>query len=198
MSSNIQRKTNETDISIDLNIRPETQTIEIDTGIGFLDHMLHALAKHSKWSLKLICKGDLYVDDHHTTEDVGLALGTCFQKALFVIAPNYKGIKRFGSAFAPLDEALTRCVVDISGRPSAHIDLGLKREMLGQLSCEMIPHFFTSFASTSGITLHLDCLKGINDHHKSESGFKAFALALRDAITIIGTDVPSTKGTLTA
>jgi imidazoleglycerol-phosphate dehydratase len=195
--SKINRKTNETEITIELDLHPQTQSIDVHTGIGFLDHMIHALAKHSKWSLTLNCTGDLYVDDHHTTEDVALALGTCFQKALLDWVPDYRGIKRFGVAFAPLDEALTRCVVDISGRPSAHVDLSFHKDMLGQLSCEMIPHFFTSFAITSGITLHVDGLKGTNDHHKAESAFKAFALALRDAITIIGTDVPSTQGTLT-
>ncbi|KAJ3410619.1 imidazoleglycerol-phosphate dehydratase [Chytridiales sp. JEL 0842] len=195
-SASIQRKTAETEIRIDLTLAAWTnQTIEINTGIGFLDHMIHALAKHGRWSLKLSCKGDLYVDDHHTTEDVGIALGSAFKVAL----GEPRGIRRFGHAYAPLDEALARAVVDISGRPHASIDLGLKREMLGQLSCEMIPHFFESFATSAAITVHVDVLKGFNDHHRSESAFKAFAIALREAITSTGTsDVPSTKGTLNA
>jgi imidazoleglycerol-phosphate dehydratase len=170
MSASIERKTAETEISIDLELLDvnsfHTQTIQVNTGIGFLDHMIHALAKHSKWSLKLTCKGDLYVDDHHTTEDTGLALGTCFSQALLQKAPGLKGIQRFAHAYAPLDEALARAVVDISGRPSAHLDLGLKREKIGELSCEMIPHFMLSFAQNAGITLHVDVLKGSNDHHR--------------------------------
>jgi imidazoleglycerol-phosphate dehydratase len=169
-AAQIQRKTGETEISVELVLLDvqtlNLQEISINTGIGFLDHMLHALAKHGKWSLKLTCKGDLHVDDHHTTEDVGLALGQCFASSLQIRAPGLAGIQRFGTAFAPLDEALARCVVDISGRPSAHIDLNLRRERIGDLSTEMIPHFMESFAQTAGITLHVDVLKGKNDHHK--------------------------------
>ena len=203
----LKRKTKETDISISLSIDTvsSARMCSIDTGIGFLDHMLSALAKHSHWSLSLKCVGDLHVDDHHTTEDVGLALGQCFYEELQKKSPNLIGIQRFGTAYAPLDEALSRCVVDISGRPSAHIELDLKREMIGTLSTEMIPHFMESFAQTARITLHVDVLKGKNDHHKynmlirAESAFKAFALALRQAISNTGDEsVPSTKGTLTA
>ena len=134
--------------------------------------MLHALAKHSGWSLRLHCQGDLHIDDHHTAEDCALALGTAFKNSLGEI----KGVKRFGSGFAPLDEvsrplrkltkALSRAVVDLSGRPYASVDLGLKREMIGTLSCEMIPHVLHSFAQNAAITLHVDCLKGENDHHR--------------------------------
>ncbi|KAH6569266.1 hypothetical protein BASA61_000561 [Batrachochytrium salamandrivorans] len=201
-SASVQRKTAETDVSIDLCIlhdsQFDTQTISISSGIGFLDHMIHALAKHSKWSITLKCNGDLHIDDHHTTEDIGLALGKAFKDALAKGPANLAGIRRFGYAYAPLDEALSRAVVDISGRPSAHISLGLKREKIGDLSCEMIPHFLESFAGTAGITLHVDTLKGFNDHHRSESAFKATALALREAVSFTGaSDVPSTKGTLT-
>lgn len=159
------RKTKETDIFIKLSLDQEFES-KIDTGIGFLDHMLSALAKHSNWSLVVKCVGDLHIDDHHTTEDIGIALGQCFYQELQRIAPNLVGIQRFGTAFAPLDEALSRCVVDISGRPSASIELNLKREKLGTLSTEMIPHFMESFASTARLTLHVDVLKGKNDHHK--------------------------------
>lgn len=135
--------------------------------------MFHALAKHSGWSLRLHCVGDLHIDDHHSAEDSALALGLAFKEALGVI----KGVKRFGSGFAPLDEvqpfvdgmliqALSRAVVDLSNRPYAVIDLGLKREKIGDLSCEMIPHVLRSFAQTAGITLHVDCLRGENDHHR--------------------------------
>ena len=159
----VTRQTSETDISVTIDLRPTgNQTIVINTGIGFLDHMLTALAKHAHWSLEISCKGDLHIDDHHTCEDVALALGNAFKGAL---GPP-KGIKRFGVGFAPLDEALSRAVVDISGRPHASIDLGLKRENLGSMSCEMVPHVFESFATSAGLTLHVDVLKGFNDHHR--------------------------------
>lgn len=170
-----------------------SQVIDIHTGIGFLDHMLHALAKHSGWSLIVECIGDLHIDDHHTTEDCGIALGSAFKEAL----GNVRGVKRFGTGFAPLDEALSRAVIDLSNRPYAVIDLGLKREKIGDLSCEMIPHFLESFAEAARVTLHVDCLRGFNDHHRSESAFKALAIAIREAISSNGTnDVPSTKGVL--
>lgn len=173
--------------------RTESQVINIHTGIGFLDHMIHALAKHSGWSLIVECIGDLHIDDHHTTEDCGIALGTAFKDALGAV----RGVKRFGTGFAPLDEALSRAVVDLSNRPYAVVDLGLKRERIGDLSCEMIPHFLESFAEAARITMHVDCLRGFNDHHRSESAFKALAIALREAISSNGTnDVPSTKGVL--
>ncbi|KAK9764135.1 imidazoleglycerol-phosphate dehydratase [Basidiobolus ranarum] len=195
-TASVSRKTNETDINISLtlgDIHTENQIIDISTGIGFLDHMYHALAKHSRWSLTLACTGDIHIDDHHTAEDTAIALGMAFKQAL----GEPRGIKRFGYAYAPLDEALSRAVVDISGRPHAEIDLGLKREMIGQLSCEMIPHVFQSFATAAGITLHVDVIKGFNDHHRAESAFKATAVALREAIAFTGTnDVPSTKGVL--
>jgi imidazoleglycerol-phosphate dehydratase len=124
--------------------------------------MFHALAKHSGWSLRLQCQGDLHIDDHHTSEDCGLALGSAFKQALGQI----KGVRRFGSGFAPLDEALSRAVVDLSNRPFSVIDLGLKREKIGALSCEMIPHILQSFAQNAGITMHIDCLRGENDHHR--------------------------------
>ncbi|KAK3946075.1 imidazoleglycerol-phosphate dehydratase [Diplogelasinospora grovesii] len=213
------RDTNETKIQISLNLDggafpPETdprlnvqteeghasqasksQTISVNTGIGFLDHMLHALAKHAGWSLALACKGDLHIDDHHTAEDVCIALGYAFAKAL----GSATGLARFGSAYCPLDEALSRAVVDLSNRPYAVIDLGLKREKIGDLSCEMIPHCLQSFAGAARITLHVDCLRGDNDHHRAESAFKALAVAIRQATSRVAGregEVPSTKGTL--
>jgi len=192
----IQRKTNETDISIDLEINvgysQETKQ-NISTGIGFLDHMFHALAKHARWNLSLQCKGDLEIDDHHTAEDTAITLGQAFKQAL----GSPRGIKRFGYGYAPLDEALSRAVVDISGRPHASVDLGLKREKIGDLSCEMIPHVLESFATSAGITLHVDVLKGFNDHHRAESAFKALAIAIRQATEKTeSSEIPSTKGVL--
>ncbi|MBW0517919.1 hypothetical protein O181_057634 [Austropuccinia psidii MF-1] len=169
---------------------------ELDFLIMF---MLDAFIKHSGMSLSLKCTGDLHIDDHHTTEDVAIALGQAFHKALFgQDGEGVRGIRRFGTGFAPLDEALARAVVDISNRPSCCTDLKLKREMIGNLSCEMIPHVFYSFAMAAQITLHVDVLKGENDHHKSEASFKAMALAIKQAIEKTGSgEVPSTKGTLT-
>ncbi|KND03237.1 imidazoleglycerol-phosphate dehydratase [Spizellomyces punctatus DAOM BR117] len=196
-TATISRKTNETDIHVNLALdQYQAQSIEVNTGVGFLDHMLHALAKHSRWSLTLTCKGDLHIDDHHTAEDCAIALGYAFKQAL---GPP-TGIKRFGYAYAPLDEALSRAVVDVSGRPHAVVELGLKREKIGDLSCEMIPHVIESFATSAGLTVHVDVIRGFNDHHRAESAFKALAVALREAISPSGApnDVPSTKGTLTA
>ena len=187
------RKTAETSITLALAQTGETL---VETGLGFLDHMIYALAKHSRLSIQLKCVGDLQVDDHHTVEDCGIALGTAFKESLG-IGSGLKGIKRFGYAYAPLDEALARAVVDISNRPHASVSLDLKREKLGEVSCEMLVHFIKSFAVSACITVHVDVLKGENDHHKAESAFKALALALRQAIEPTGTsDVPSTKGVL--
>ena len=188
----IDRRTNETEISVRLNL-DGTGATQVATGIGFLDHLLDALAKHARFDLELSCKGDLLIDDHHTAEDCALTLGTALQQAL---GPRV-GIRRFGYAYAPLDEALARAVVDISGRPFADVNLGLTRERLGELSCENIPHVLSSLASTAGLTLHVDVLKGENDHHRAEAAFKAVALALRAAMEASGfDDVPSTKGSL--
>ncbi len=188
----IDRCTEETEISVRLNL-DGTGATQISTGIGFLDHLLDAMAKHARFDLDLSCTGDLHVDDHHTAEDCGLTLGTAVQQAL---GPR-TGIRRFGYAYAPLDEALARAVVDISGRPFARIELGLTREQLGGLSCENIPHVLTSLASTAEMTLHVDVLEGENDHHRAEAAFKALALALRATVQPSGfDDVPSTKGTL--
>ncbi|KAK1972819.1 imidazoleglycerol-phosphate dehydratase [Colletotrichum eremochloae] len=216
----LARDTNETKIQLAINLDggafpPETdsrltaavtehasqtsksQTISVNTGIGFLDHMLHALSKHAGWSLALACKGDLHIDDHHTAEDVCIALGYAFANAL----GSATGLARFGYAYAPLDEALSRAVVDLSNRPYSVIDLGLRREKIGDLSCEMIPHCLQSFAQGARLTLHVDCLRGENDHHRAESAFKALAVAVKMATSRVAGkegEVPSTKGTLSA
>ena len=188
----LTRTTKETDIRCRLNL-DGTGQVEVDTGIGFFDHMLTALGKHARFDLTLTCKGDLHIDDHHSVEDCALLVGSCLDQAL----GDRKGIVRFASAYAPLDEALCRAVVDLSGRPSPDINMGLTREMLGQLACENIPHFFESMAVTARMSLHVDVLKGRNDHHRSEATFKAVALVLRQAVARDGSsEVPSTKGML--
>ncbi len=188
----LTRTTKETDISCRLNL-DGTGHVEVDTGIGFFDHMLTALGKHARFDLKLTCKGDLHIDDHHSVEDCALILGSSLDQAL----GERKGIVRFSSAHVPLDEALCRAVVDLSGRPFPVVEMGLTRESLGGLSCENIPHFFESFAMTGRMALHVDVLKGRNDHHRSEASFKAVAVALRQAVVRDGSsDVPSTKGML--
>jgi len=191
-TSSRARKTRETNISLTLNL-DGSGTSQINTGIGFLDHMLTSLAVHARLDLTLHCEGDLKVDDHHTAEDCAITLGEAIDEAL----DDRGGIERFGYAYAPLDESLARCVIDLVRRPSAIIILGLTRERLGELSCENIPHFFVSLANSARFTLHLDVLRGENDHHRAESAFKAFALALRAAVT--PTSQPgqrSTKGVL--
>lgn len=191
-TATVQRRTNETDIRLTLTL-DGTGVSTVDTGIGFLDHLLTALARHARWNLELTCQGDLAVDDHHTAEDCALALGRAFDEAL----GDRAGIARFGSAYAPLDEALARSVVDCSGRPFAVLDLGLTRDRLGTLACENIPHVLQSFAVAARTTLHVDVLRGTNDHHRAEAAFKATALALRAAAVRDGsTAVPSTKGVL--
>jgi imidazoleglycerol-phosphate dehydratase len=188
----ITRKTRETAVELEL-VLDGTGQATVATGIGFLDHMLTSLAKHARFDLELSCAGDLEIDDHHTAEDCALALGQALDQAL----GERRGIARFGSAYAPLDEALARAVVDLSGRPCAVVDLGLEREALGQLACENVPHVFTSLATTGRMALHLDVLRGANDHHRAEAAFKALALALRAAVRRDGPDeVPSTKGVL--
>ncbi|KAG9523523.1 IGPD-domain-containing protein, partial [Aureobasidium melanogenum] len=216
-SAVINRDTNETKIQLALNLdggsleeieaenngadkshaaqASKSQAIDIDTGIGFLDHMIHALAKHSGWSLKLRCRGDLHIDDHHTAEDVFIAMGQAYKSALKSTA----GLARFGYAYAPLDEALARAVVDLSNRPFCVSDLKLRREKIGDLSTEMLPHCLQSFSQGAGVTMHVDVIRGDNDHHKAESAFKALAVAIRMASTpVVGREgeIPSTKGVL--
>ncbi|MEO1481599.1 MAG: imidazoleglycerol-phosphate dehydratase HisB [Myxococcota bacterium] len=190
-SAEVKRKTKETEIECRLSI-DGSGAAHISTGIGFLDHLLTALTKHARFDLTLSCAGDLHIDDHHTAEDCALTLGQALDEAL----GDRAGVRRFAHAYAPLDEALARCVVDLSGRPHAQIDLGLKRETLGTLACENVSHVLHSLAVASRSTLHVDLLRGENDHHRAEAAFKATALALRQAVAIDGTEVPSTKGVL--
>lgn len=188
----VQRTTGETDVEVTLDL-DGTGEAHVETGIGFLDHMLGALAKHARFDLRLSCEGDLEIDDHHTAEDCALALGQAIDQAL----ESRRGVARFGHAYAPLDEALARAVVDLSGRPYAHVDLGLRREMLGTIATENLTHVVQSLAVASRSTLHVEVLRGENDHHRAEAAFKALALALRHAVQRDGgEDVPSTKGVL--
>ena len=188
----LRRTTRETDVRAVLALDGNASA-QVATGIGFLDHMLSGLTRHARFDLELTCAGDLPVDDHHTAEDCALVLGSALDAAL----GDRRGIARFGWAYAPLDEALARVVVDLSGRPCAVVDLGLRRETLGGLAAENVAHFFRSFATTARAALHVDVLRGDNDHHRAEAAFKALALALRQAVRPDGTDeVPSTKGVL--
>ncbi|MEX1312006.1 MAG: imidazoleglycerol-phosphate dehydratase HisB [Candidatus Sulfomarinibacteraceae bacterium] len=190
-AATIDRTTRETRIGGRLGLDGSGE-IRIDTGIGFLDHMLTALAFHAGWDLELECHGDLEVDDHHTAEDCALAVGEALDRAL----GDRTGIVRFGTGHAPLDEALARSVIDLSGRPWPEIHLGLTRETLGGLATENITHIFTSLAMAARCALHVDVLRGGNDHHRAEAAFKATALALRQATAVVGSGVPSTKGSL--
>ncbi|MCH7814547.1 MAG: imidazoleglycerol-phosphate dehydratase HisB [Planctomycetes bacterium] len=188
----ITRQTTETNITLALNL-DGTGAADVQTGIGFLDHLLTALVRHARFDLNLTCTGDLHIDDHHTAEDCALALGTAIDEAL----GDRRGIVRFGSAYAPLDESLARAVVDLSGRPFARVQLDLHRDRLGELACENVAHVLSSLATAARATLHVDVLTGENDHHRAEAAFKAVALALRTAVARDGSDtVPSTKGTL--
>ena len=191
-AATVTRNTRETAVSATL-VLDGTGKADVNTGIGFLDHLLETLARHARFDLTLSCRGDLAVDDHHTAEDCALALGGALDRAL----GERRGVTRFGWAYAPLDEALARAVVDLSGRPFADVALDLEREAIGGLACENIPHLFRSLAAAARLTLHVDVLKGENDHHKAEAAVKALALALRQAVAVSGfDDVPSTKGTL--
>ncbi len=190
--ASVSRRTTETNIELTVAL-DGTGSSKIQSGLGFLNHMLEALARHSGMDLELQCSGDLEVDDHHTVEDSALALGQAIDQAL----GDRTGIQRFGHAFAPLDESLVRAVFDLSGRPGAWIDLPFRRAELGSVSTENLIHFFRSLATTMRATLHVDCLRSDNDHHLAEAAFKATAIALRMAVAKTEVDdVPSTKGIL--
>lgn len=186
-----RRTTKETTVAVTLDLDGRGSAA-VQTGIGFLDHLLTSLARHARFDLTLTCEGDLHVDDHHTAEDCALVLGAALDRAL----GDRRGIARFGAAHAPLDEALARAVVDLSGRPLAVVDLGLGRTSLGGLACENVGHVLRSLATAARATLHVDVLRGENDHHRAEAAFKATALALRQAVGRDGDEVPSTKGVL--
>jgi len=193
-SATISRKTNETAIDVTINL-DGTGTHSMATGIGFLDHMLDQLSRHSLIDMDVSCTGDLHIDFHHTAEDVGIALGQAIKEAL----GDKKGIRRYASADLPMDGTLTRAALDVSGRPFLVFRAEFSRDKVGEMDTELFREFFQAFAMNAGITLHIENFYTDNNHHLAESMFKAVARALREAVEIdprSGDRVPSTKGTL--
>ncbi len=190
-TASLRRTTGETDISITLTIDGAGR-FEGSSGIGFFDHMLNLLAAHSGMDISLTCKGDLDVDNHHTIEDIGITLGEVFRKAL----GDKKGIRRYGAFFCPMDETLSRIVLDISGRPYLVFDVTIPVERIGDFETEMTREFFLAFADHAMMNLHMATLYGINGHHIVESLFKGIGHALKEAVTIEGSGLLSTKGVL--
>ncbi len=190
----ITRETKETTISLSLEVYGTGQS-DINTGVPFLDHMLEQLAKHGLMDITISCDGDTHIDDHHSVEDIGICLGLALRDAM----GDKKGLTRFGSFYAPLDEALSRVVIDLSGRPTLMFNIPWTRMNIGKFDVELIREFFQAVANNALITIHIDNLKGVNAHHQAESTFKAFARSLRSALTIderMGDATPSSKGVL--
>lgn len=193
-TADIQRDTKETQIRVRVDL-DGTGEAKLATGIGFFDHMLDQIARHGLVDLDIQARGDLHIDGHHTVEDVGITLGQAVARAV----GDKKGIRRYGHAYVPLDEALSRVVVDFSGRPGLHMDVKFKAGSIGQFDTQLAFEFFQGFANHAGVTLHIDNLKGENAHHQCETIFKAFARALRLALEIDPRSagvIPSTKGSL--
>ncbi len=190
----ITRNTKETQITLSVNL-DGTGTSRIDTGLPFLDHMLEQVARHGLIDFALVAKGDLHIDAHHTVEDIGITLGQAFAKA----AGDKKGIRRYGHAYVPLDEALSRVVIDFSGRPGLEYHVDFPRARVGEFDVDLVHEFFQGFCNHALVTLHVDCLRGKNAHHNAETIFKAFGRALRMALEVdprAPDSVPSTKGSL--
>jgi len=189
----VLRKTLETNITVEINIDGSGKS-KLNSGIGFLDHMLDQISRHGLFDLKIEAKGDLHIDAHHTVEDIGITLGQAFTKAM----GDRTGIRRYAHAYVPLDEALSRVVIDISGRPGLEFDSHFTRARVGEFDVDLIHEFFQGFVNHANVTLHVDNIKGENSHHQAETIFKAFGRALRIAVEIDkrveGT--PSTKGSL--
>jgi imidazoleglycerol phosphate dehydratase HisB len=190
-TATVTRGTSEVEVVVRLDLDGDGRSV-VATGLGFLDHMLDTLARHGRLDLEVRASGDLAVDDHHTIEDCAIALGRAIDEAL----GDRAGITRFGHAYAPLDESLARAVVDLSGRPWPEIAISFARETIGQVATENLVHFLRSLAIEGRMALHVDLIRGDNDHHKAEAAFKAVALALRTAVSVTGEVVQSTKGTL--
>jgi imidazoleglycerol phosphate dehydratase HisB len=190
-TATVTRRTSEVEVTVRLDLDGDGRAV-VATGLGFLDHMLDSLARHGRLDLEVRATGDLAVDDHHTVEDCAIALGRAIDEAL----GDRSGITRFGHAYAPLDESLARAVVDLSGRPWPEIAIPFVREMLGEMASENLVHFLRSLAIEGRMALHVDLIRGDNDHHKAEAAFKAVALALRAAVSVTGSGIQSTKGTL--
>ena len=189
-----ERKTNETEISVSLELYGSGKA-KIDTGVPFLDHMLDQIARHGLMDLSIKCDGDNEIDDHHTVEDVGITIGQAF----FDAVGDQKGLTRYGHAYVPLDEALSRVVVDLSGRPGLDLGVEFTRDRVGSFDLDLIREFFQGFVNHALVTLHIDNLKGVNSHHQAETVFKAFGRALRMAVTPDerqANTIPSTKGSL--
>jgi len=189
----VTRNTKETKISVKLNLDGKGGA-KIATGVPFLDHMLEQIARHGAFDLEVSAKGDLHIDAHHTVEDIGITLGQAFAKA----AGDKKGVRRYGHAYVPLDEALSRAVVDLSGRPGLEYHIEFTRARIGEFDVDLVHEFFQGFVNHAQVTLHVDNIKGTNAHHQAETAFKAFARALRMAVEADARvkDVPSTKGKL--
>ena len=194
--ASVKRKTKETDVEVAIDLDGEGRA-SVATGIGFLDHMLDLLARHSRVDIEVKAKGDLHIDHHHTTEDVGIALGQALRQAL----GDMKGITRYADVHVPMDEALTRVAIDISGRPFLVFEVAFVRAKIGTFDTAFVQEWFQAFAVNAAVTLHVATLYGSNDHHIAESCFKGLARALRAALAIdprAANEVPSTKGTLSA
>jgi imidazoleglycerol-phosphate dehydratase len=191
----VTRTTKETNVAVSLDLDGDGSKARIDTPIGFLSHMLDVIARHGRVDLDVVASGDVHIDYHHTVEDVGLTLGDAFAKAL----GDKRGIRRFGHAYVPLDEALARVVVDFAGRPYLVFEVPIDREMLlihKDFPFALVEEFFKSFANKCACNIHVDLIRGRNGHHAAEAIFKAFAIALREAKAVVGSDVPSTKGVI--
>ncbi len=190
----VSRKTNETDIVVELNLYGSGKA-DIDTGVPFLDHMLDQVARHGVMDLSIKCDGDIQIDDHHSVEDIGITLGQAFAQA----AGDKAGFTRYGHSYVPLDEALSRVVLDLSGRPGLDLNVSFTRALIGTFDVDLFSEFFTGFVNHALVTLHIDNLKGVNAHHQAETIFKAFGRALRMAVTPDEQQagvIPSTKGSL--
>ena len=193
-TAEVSRTTAETRIHVRIDL-DGSGSAHLNTGIGFFDHMLEQIARHGLIDMEVRCEGDLHIDGHHTVEDVGITLGQAFARAV----SDKKGLRRYGHAYVPLDEALSRVVVDFSGRPGLHMDVKFTAGSIGQLDTQLVFEFFQGFVNHAGVTLHIDNLKGFNAHHQCESIFKAFARALRAALerdARMAGVIPSTKGAL--
>ena len=193
-TAKIERKTNETQIAVSLDLDGSGRT-QIATGVPFLDHMLDQIGRHGAFDLEITAKGDLHIDAHHTVEDVGITLGQAFTKAL----GDKTGIRRYGHAYVPLDEALSRVVVDCSGRPGIEFHIAFTRARIGEFDVDLVHEFFQGFVNHAMVTLHVDNLRGDNAHHQAETAFKAFGRALRMAVEPdprTAGQLPSTKGAL--
>jgi imidazoleglycerol-phosphate dehydratase len=190
----VERNTLETQITVEINL-DGTGKSSFDTGVPFLEHMMDQIARHGLVDLNIVCKGDLHIDDHHTVEDIGITLGQAFKQAV----GDKKGIRRYGHAYVPLDEALSRVVIDLSGRPGLAMDVPYTRATVGGFDVDLFEEFFHGFVNHSMVTLHIDNLKGKNTHHQIETVFKAFGRALRVAVEMderMAGITPSTKGAL--